>query len=266
MQAERKNRFRSNHGRPARRGHHADNSGGGADSRADCGAGAAAGDGPNHGAQASRRANGRHIPALRTAARSLEQLRLKSQLLAVDQGQLGQINSQLRCPAAMPAFLYLRDSARLRLAAARHHPSIHDDWLIEYGAEIIADHVAVGRDPIIRAHSNYGPGRQCQRLREHRLVWLPLRLADRAVPGAARLLRLSGSVRLPLSLRIGGVRGGLDFVRLILLSASGPCACRKVPTLNPALSGLQQSPVSFACRFGDHYFVAPSQSMSASPR
>ncbi len=56
----------------------------------------------------------------------------------------------------MLAFLDDGDVARLRLATARHHPSIHDDWLIEHGAEAIAHGTAVTGNPFIDAHADDG--------------------------------------------------------------------------------------------------------------
>jgi hypothetical protein len=79
-----------------------------------------------------------------SSGRSLEQLRLQRQLLAIDQGQFRQINSQLGSSAAVPAFLYERDASGLRLAASRHNPAIHSHGLFEFATETIADHVPIG--------------------------------------------------------------------------------------------------------------------------
>ena len=113
----------------------------------------------------------------------------------------------------MPAFLYERNATGLRLAAARHDPAIHDNGLFEFATETIADHVTIGRDPFVDAHSNHGPRRQGQSLREHCLVRLPLGLRVR--------LLLRGRVRLSLGLGIRGCDGGLGFAGLILLSEDG---------------------------------------------
>jgi hypothetical protein len=57
------------------------------------------------------------------------------------------------------AFLYQRNAPRLRLAAARDDPAVYNHGLVEFRAEKIANHAAVGGNPIINAHANYRPGR-----------------------------------------------------------------------------------------------------------
>src|ERR1700688_318339 len=112
----------------------------------------------------------------------------------------------------MLTFFHQRDSTCLRLAAARHYPSTHNDRLIEDGAETIAGHVVIAGDPVVDTYSDDCPCGQRQRLREHSLVWLPLGLRVR--------LLLCRRVRLSLSLRILGCHRTLDFaglIRLILL-------------------------------------------------
>ena len=153
----------------------------------------------------------------------------------------------------MPAFLYQGNSARLRLAAARHHPSIHNDRLIEDGAETIADHVTVGREPFVDSHANNGSGRQGQRLREHRLVRLPLGLRVRLSLGLrVRLLQCRSGVRLPLGLRIRGWGGRLDFCRADSAARRPAKRWRRMPVLNRQLSEfLTKLPVFLLCHFGE---------------
>jgi hypothetical protein len=146
------------------------------------------------------------------------------QLLAVDQGQLRYIDSKLRSPVAVTALLYKRDTASLRLSTARYNPSIHNDGLIQDGAETIPGHVTISRDPFVNTHSNNRPRGHGQRLRKHRLTWLSLGLSIGLALRLSGRLRFRKSARLPLGLRIWGWDISLDFprlIRLILLSSSG---------------------------------------------
>ena len=79
----------------------------------------------------------------------------------------------------MAAFFHDRDSACLRLAAPSHNPSVHDDGLLDGGAEIVADYVVIAGEPFVDAHTDNSPGRQSQRLRQRWLVRLSLRLRVR---------------------------------------------------------------------------------------
>jgi hypothetical protein len=95
----------------------------------------------------------------------------------------------------------------LRLASARNDPSIHNDRLIEDGAETIADQVAVSRNPFVGSNSNNGPRGQSQRLRGHSLVWLSLGLRVRLSLSLGTWVR-AGSLNLAKLIRLILLRGG----------------------------------------------------------
>ncbi len=95
------------------------------------------------------------------------------------------------------AFLDLGDASGLRLAAARHYPSVDHDGLVKLAAEIVADHVAIAGNPIVDAHTDHRARGDGER-GGHRLVRLRLGLLFRLAVRQDRGLLLVRRGRLPL--------------------------------------------------------------------
>jgi hypothetical protein len=73
----------------------------------------------------------------------LGQLRLNRQLLAIDQRQCAQLQSQFRSRASV-LLSNEGDTARFRLAAAGDYPSVNNDRLVKRGAELVTDNISIG--------------------------------------------------------------------------------------------------------------------------
>ena len=75
---------------------------------------------------------------MRRASRAVPQFGYHRKLLAIDHGYVGQFETELR-NALNPAGLFrVYDRTDEGFAAARHHPTVYDDRLVQSGRECVS--------------------------------------------------------------------------------------------------------------------------------
>jgi hypothetical protein len=100
-------------------------------------------------------------PARRTT-RSLQQLGLNGQLLAVDQSEMCQLDSQLGHSFDATCLFGYRNMTQHSLASPRHHPTVNHQRLLQFRVEAIARHVSIAGQELRDSYTNHGARLQSQ--------------------------------------------------------------------------------------------------------
>src|ERR1700687_5924990 len=83
--------------------------------------------------------------------------------MAIHDGQVRQLDSQLGGALDAAGFAYLFDVANEHLAAAAHDPAVHDERAFQHGGKLVAELVAVAGKVVIDANEKDCSGRYGQR-------------------------------------------------------------------------------------------------------
>src|SRR6185295_1690294 len=124
------------------------NSGAGANSRSDSRSGSAIYSGSDQCAQCSRYGDRAEIPIRGGVSLIADQLGTDGHLLAINEHELTQFNSDIGLTLNPPGFLDRYHTADHGLAGTCNNPAVHDDGLTKYSSESIPGLGAVGRQSV----------------------------------------------------------------------------------------------------------------------